>query len=213
MNHLYTYLSCPFSQVIRIALTEANIDFEHIISKFNNIPKQVLDVCSRGDSPVLFHNETAYVGIYAIRNLIDNITLNKFTHQNHPEIYRLLFLIEHYFTFEVMYPIYYSKILSKKISASEIQEGYKNLNIHLNHLNWLSSKDYFLYGRKISWVDIVATGFILCLDYLSLIKWHEYPSLKSWYMKIKSRKSVILTIRDFRIIGYKPPMHYLELDF
>lgn len=214
MNELYTFFSCPWSQVAKIALYEAGIEFKSTVSKFNNAPSKVLDVCTRGDNPVLFeHDGTAHVGIYAIRSFIERITVNKFSYSNHPEIHRLLFLLDHAFMFEVMRLVYYPKITGERISTIDIQRGYKNLQTHLNHLNWLASKDYFLAGKKISWVDITATAFILCLDYLNMIEWPNVLHLKILYVKMKSRKSVSAVIESFKIIGYKPPLHYNQLDY
>lgn len=213
--HLHTFMSCPLSQIVKIAIYEANIKCENTIyNKIGNPDDKILEICSRGDNPVLFIDNIAHVGLYAIRNSVDKIMINKFSQKDNPEIYRLLFLLESSFLIEVMRPLYYSKVLSEyRASTIDIQNGHKNLRTHLNHLNWLASHDYFLVGRSMSWVDIVASAFILCLDYINLIKWQEFSNLKMWYMKMKSRKSVISTIKSFKIVGYKSPSHYLDLDF
>jgi len=50
------------------------------------------------------------------------------------------------------------------------------------------------------------------VDYLGEMPWHEYPAVKAWYQKIKSRPSFRALLAD-RVPGSSPPLAYSDLDF
>ena len=47
---------------------------------------------------------------------------------------------------------------------------------------------------------------------LGEMPWHEYPAVKAWYQKIKSRPSFRALLAD-RVPGSSPPLAYSDLDF
>jgi glutathione S-transferase len=71
--------------------------------------------------------------------------------------------------------------------------------------NWLA-------GDNFSLADISAAAQISCVDYTGSIKWDNYPEVKDWYVRIKSRPSFRDILAD-RIPSIVPPSHYQELDF
>ena len=67
-------------------------------------------------------------------------------------------------------------------------------------------------AKTFSLADIAAGAHISCLDFLGEINWKNWPVLKSWYQKFKSRPSVRPLLSD-RMPGLVPPRHYADLDF
>ena len=53
---------------------------------------------------------------------------------------------------------------------------------------------------------------ISTVDYLGEMPWHEYPAVKIWYQRMKSRPSFRALLGD-RVPGTAPPLAYSDLDF
>ena len=82
----------------------------------------------------------------------------------------------------------------------------------MKYISFLLSERKWLAGNKISLADITAASHISILDYLGHINWNSYPTVKEWYILIKSRPSFTNILQDF-IIGFKPAENYNNLDF
>lgn len=93
-----------------------------------------------------------------------------------------------------------------------LREGREHLGFHLRYIEWLLEDRSWLAGSQLSLADIAAGAHISCLDYLDEIKWNDWPSVKDWYQKLKSRPSFHPLLAD-RIPGLIPPRHYSDLDF
>jgi len=93
-----------------------------------------------------------------------------------------------------------------------LREGRVHLAEHLNYLTVLLGKRDWLAGRRYSLGDIAAAAHLSCLDFLGEISWRDYPSVKDWYQKIKSRPAFRGVLKD-RQPGLRPPRHYTDLDF
>ncbi len=121
------------------------------------------------------------------------------------------------FSNEVHAYILYERV-EKVMLASEaphpptLRMGREALNMHLEYLTWLLEKRSYLAGRQFSLADVAGAAHISCLDFLGEIRWRDWPELKDWYQKLKSRPSVQPLLND-RIAGIIPPRHYRNLDF
>jgi len=93
-----------------------------------------------------------------------------------------------------------------------LREGRANLAEHLIYLTALLEKRDWLAGRRYSLGDISAASHLSCLDFLGEITWRDYPVVKEWYQKIKSRPAFRGLLGD-RQPGLRPPRHYTDLDF
>lgn len=115
-----------------------------------------------------------------------------------------------------------SYILAEKVEKSVaggasadpaiLREGREHLNFHLGYLTWLLEQRDWLAGRHYSLGDIAAAAHISCLDFLGEVKWRDWPELKDWYQKIKSRPSMRPILND-RLPGFRAARHYTNLDF
>ena len=93
-----------------------------------------------------------------------------------------------------------------------LREGRIYLAEHLAYLTSLLEKRDWLAGRRYSLGDIAAAAHMSCLDFLGEIHWRDYPILKAWYQKIKSRPAFRSLLGD-RQAGLRTPGHYTDLDF
>ncbi len=93
-----------------------------------------------------------------------------------------------------------------------LREGREHLQFHLGYLSWLLEQRDWLAGRKYSLGDVAAAAHISVLDFLGEVKWRDWPDLKEWYQKIKSRPAMRGVIND-RVAGFRAPRHYTDLDF
>ena len=93
-----------------------------------------------------------------------------------------------------------------------LREGRSYLAEHLTYMTSLLETRDWLAGRRYSLGDIAAASHLSCLDFLGEISWREYPAVKTWYQKIKSRPAFRPILGD-RQPGLRAPRHYTDLDF
>lgn len=96
--------------------------------------------------------------------------------------------------------------------ARALRDGRSALKEHLLMLEGLAGSRDRLAGRHLSQADIVAAAHLSVLDYFGEIAWASWPSLKDWYVKMKSRPSFRPLLGD-RFQGMAPASHYTDLDF
>lgn len=88
-----------------------------------------------------------------------------------------------------------------------------NLQIHLEFIEFLLSRNSFLGGDTFSIADVVGSVHISVLDYLSEIKWASVsPAIKDWYSIMKSKLAFKELLHD-TIPSIKPGITYEALDF
>lgn len=96
--------------------------------------------------------------------------------------------------------------------ARQLRAGREALRAHLSMLEALLAERDWLAGRRLSQADIVAAAHLSILDYFGEVSWPNYPALKTWYMKLKSRPCFRPLLTD-RFPGVAPAPHYADLDF
>ena len=96
--------------------------------------------------------------------------------------------------------------------SSAIRAGQSNLRHHLDYIAWLAARRNWLAGDDFSLADIAAAAHLSTLDFLDDIRWADHDEVKLWYQRVKSRPSFRPLLAD-RIIGFRAPVHYADLDF
>ena len=96
--------------------------------------------------------------------------------------------------------------------AQILRAAHANLAYHMTYVGWLSDHRNWLAGDALSFADLAAGAHLSCLDYLGEIDWARFPAAKSWYQRLKSRRSFQSLLAD-RIPGRPPAPHYADLDF
>jgi glutathione S-transferase len=96
--------------------------------------------------------------------------------------------------------------------ARALRSGREALKSHLAMMEGLLTTRDALAGRRIGQADIVAAAHLSVLDYFGEVSWAAYPSVKTWYMKLKSRPSFRPLLTD-RFPGVQASAWYADLDF
>ena len=96
--------------------------------------------------------------------------------------------------------------------ARALRDGRAALKEHLLILEGLAGSRDRLAGRHLSQADLVAAAHLSVLDYFGEIGWASWPSLKDWYVKMKSRPAFRPLLAD-RFQGVAPAAWYADLDF
>lgn len=93
-----------------------------------------------------------------------------------------------------------------------LRAGREQLAFHLTYISELLETRDWLAGRRFSLGDIAAAAHISCLDFLGEMHWRDWPAVKEWYQKVKSRPSMRPILND-RVAGFRAPRNYTDLDF
>jgi len=96
--------------------------------------------------------------------------------------------------------------------ARALRAGREALKAHLALLDEMAGGRDWLAGRRLSQADLIAAAHLSVLDYFGEIAWGAWPSLKTWYSKIKSRPCFRPLLAD-RFAGVAPAACYADLDF
>ena len=92
------------------------------------------------------------------------------------------------------------------------KQGADALAWHLDYISWLLDQRTWLAGERYTVADIAAAAHFSALDYIDIVPWANFPAVREWYARIKSRPSLRFVLRD-RIDGLPPPAHYEDPDF
>lgn len=95
---------------------------------------------------------------------------------------------------------------------ASMRRGREALRVHLTYANGLLRERDWLGGPRLSLADFAAAAHLSVIDYFGDIPWRDYPALKTWYMKLKSRPCFRPILAD-RWPGIVPAGHYDDLDF
>lgn len=93
-----------------------------------------------------------------------------------------------------------------------IRAAQEALAWHLDYLNFQLERRAFLAGDRMSIADLAGAAHLSVNDYFGLVPWSDFPDVKSWYQRIKSRPSMRPLLGD-RLEGTPPAPQYADLDF
>ena len=95
---------------------------------------------------------------------------------------------------------------------ASLRQGREALRGHMVYLEGLIARRDWLAGRRLSLADFAAAAHLSVIDYFGDVPWKEFPGVKTWYMKLKSRPAFRPLLAD-RWPGLAPAPHYDDLDF
>lgn len=232
MHTLIHFRLCPFSRSIRIALTELGFEVALEEERPWEGRAQFLALNPAGELPILSLAEGPMLcGAYAISEYLGALPQDALTNvalvtlfpgqsDEQAEVRRLVDWFHRKFDREVTREILIEKIYARLKRGGEghtpdadvMRAIRSNLRYHLRYLEYLTQQRRWLAGDDFSFADIAAAAHLSCIDYLNEIDWAASPAAKSWYGRIKSRRSMRSLLAD-RLIGQPPPAHYADLDF
>ena len=214
----------------RIALAEKKLKVrETVVNPWQPEP-EFSDLTAEGTPPVLIdltqHGTLTISGARAITEYANEGSKRNSLLSEDPferaEARRLCAWFDERFTAEVDAYILAEKVERAVLSQTQydvgpaepevLREGRGYLAEHLTYLTSLLEKRDWLAGRRYSLGDIAAAAHLSCLDFLDELHWRDYPELKTWYQKIKSRPAFRSLLSD-RQPGLRAPRHYTDLDF
>ncbi|MEC8877016.1 MAG: glutathione S-transferase family protein [Pseudomonadota bacterium] len=222
MRTLYQMPLSPFSRKVSFFLREKNIDFEIRNEPVWEKREKFIKLNPAGKVPVFIDDDGIAISeSNAICEFIEEKTpepnlIGKDIYSK-AEIRRIVGWFDDKFAKEVMSKLIYEKIFKNfsNLGAPDsqvIQDGVRNLRNHMQYICFLIEKRKWLAGDDFSLADITAASFISAIDYIGDIAWEDYQEAKTWYVRVKSRKS-FKPILEEKIANFPPVEHYSNLDF
>mgnify|MGYP002784457213 FL=1 len=83
---------------------------------------------------------------------------------------------------------------------------------HFDYLGFLLERRRWIAGDRMTLADLAAAASLSVNDYFNLVPWTDFPEVKDWYARMKSRPSMRQILAD-RLDGAAPPAHYADPDF
>lgn len=93
-----------------------------------------------------------------------------------------------------------------------VRKGREELHKALTEYSTIIEEYGNLAGKVCTIADLALGANLSALDYFGEVKWNDYPAMREWYMRIKSRPAFRSLLAD-RVPGQPPVAHYAELDF
>lgn len=108
----------------------------------------------------------------------------------------------------------YGKRMEKKgvPDSGTMRQAKSRLGEYLTILKNLIDRRHWLAGEQMTYADMAVAAHLSVVDYLGDIDWDKHPTMKDWYVRLKSRPSFRPLLTD-RIAGLAPSEHYDNLDF
>jgi glutathione S-transferase len=231
MQTLTHFRLCPHSRSIRIALSESDFDVD-LVEEFPwEWREAFLALNPAGELPVLQADGAAAIcGAYAISEyLADQANEGEDAAQGAPlfpgalaqraEVRRLVDWFHGKMNREVTREVLTEKVYARMRpdvphapDTGVLRAVRANLRYHMSYIGHLADQRSWLAGDQLSFADMAAAAHLSCVDYLGEVPWDEFPAVKTWYARIKSRKTFRPILAD-RLPGVPPPATYTDLDF
>jgi glutathione S-transferase len=235
MYTLTHFRLCPLSRSVRIALAELEAETDFVEEFPWEWRDGFLAVNPAGELPVL-HRESgpAICGFYAVSEYLDDtfrgdgggdgdaaaeVPLFPGAAEQRAEVRRLVDWFHGKMNREVTRELLVEKIYSRmQVNAPQAPDTdvlraiRANLRYHMSYIAHLADQRSWLAGETLSLADMAAAAHLSCADYLGEVPWEDFPAVKAWYARIKSRKTFRPLLTD-RLPGTPPPLIYTDLDF
>jgi glutathione S-transferase len=222
---LYHFPLDPASRQARLVLGEKRLIFTPEMVRYWEQPAELAALNPSGLTPVLVEAEGGRrVVVCEVRAILEHLE------EQHPaipllasdaveraEARRLMQWFDRKFDYEVNSLLLHEK-LEKRLTKlgppdlSNMRRGREALKSHLGYIEQLISERDWLAGRRLGLADFAAAAHLSVIDYFGDVPWREFPAVKTWYMKMKSRPCFRPLLAD-RWPGLAPAGHYDDLDF
>jgi glutathione S-transferase len=133
------------------------------------------------------------------------------------EARRLMHWFDRKFDAEVNGLLLHEKMEKRLLSLgapehAALRQGREALRMHLGYVEGLLQARNWLAGEALSLGDFAAAAHLSVIDYFGDVPWSDFPAVKTWYMRIKSRPCFRPLLAD-RWPGMPPSADYDNLDF
>jgi glutathione S-transferase len=215
----------PASRQVRLALAEKRVPFTEVVVRYWERPKEFLALNPSGLTPVLVEQSGEQtLAICEARAILEHLEAESPGHDllgrtpaDRAEARRLMQWFDRKFDNEVNAYLLHEKLEKRllKLGAPDLydmRQGRDALRVHLVYLEKLLQARDWLSGTRLSLADFAGAAHISVLDYFGDVPWRDFPAVKTWYMKVKSRPAFRPLLSD-RWPGLTPAGHYDDLDF
>jgi glutathione S-transferase len=226
---------CPFSRSIRLAMAELGLEPALAEERPWEGRAAFLAVNPAGELPILeLSGSLALCGAYSISEFlaeeaaeaeVDERAVRLFpgTPEDRAEVRRLVDWFHGKLNREVTQAMLAEKVYGRYAGGPSSQSHGSpnvdllralrvNLRYHLGYIGFLSDQRRWLAGDEMSFADLSAASHLSVMDYLGEVPWDDHSQAKSWYVRLKSRRSFQPLLAD-RMPGLPPPLAYTDLDF
>jgi glutathione S-transferase len=215
----------PASRQVRLALGEKRLSFTENPIRYWERPKELTQLNPSGMTPVLV--ETSDKGRLVVcesRAILEHLeetapepALLGRESAERAEARRLLQWFDRKFEYEAGGFILHEKMEKRLLGLgapelANLRQGREGLKNHLFYMDSLLGEREWLAGKRLSLADFAAAAHLSVIDYFGDVPWSDFASVKTWYMKLKSRPAFRPLLAD-RWPGLTPARHYDDLDF
>jgi glutathione S-transferase len=223
MWQLFQYPLCPFSRKVRFALAEKAVPHELVRELPWNRRDEFIDLNPAGQTPVL-------VAANGGATLIDSSAICEYFEEtvertpllgsgpiDRAETRRLVAWFDQKFYAEVGVLLLQERMYKRLVQraspdATLLRQAGRNVEAHLDYIEYLLDHRRWLAGSTFSLADIAAAAHLSVADYLNGVDWTGHGEAKQWYSAIKSRPTFRPMLAE-KMEGLAPPPHYDKLDF
>jgi glutathione S-transferase len=215
----------PASRQVRLALAEKKLPFTDVVERYYEGRPEFRALNPSGLTPVLEEvRDGERIVVCEARAILEHLeetepepALLSRDAANRAEARRLMQWFDRKFDYEVNAFLVHEKMEKRLLGMGApdygaLRQGREGLRQHLSYLEQLVDERDWLAGTRLSLADIAAAAHISVIDYFGDVPWRDFPGVKTWYMKIKSRPSFRPLLGD-RGAGVAPTAHYANLDF
>jgi len=216
----------PVSRQVRLAMGEKRLPFAEHSVRYWERPKELTKLNPSGMIPVLVETEEGRPPLVLCegRAILDHLeetypepALLGREPAERAEARRLMTWFDGKFAFEAGGYILHEKVEKRLIGLgapelANLRQGKEGLKTHMFMLDDLLQAREWLAGKRLSLADFAAAAHLSVIDYFGDMAWRDFPAVKTWYMKLKSRPAFRPLLLD-RWPGLHPAGHYDDLDF
>jgi glutathione S-transferase len=222
---LYHFPLDPTSRQVRLALGEKRLAFSDVHVRYWERPAEFTTLNPSGVTPVLVEVRGGQrTVICESRAILEHLeeqapepALLGREPQDRAEARRLLQWFDRKFEFEVGALLLHEKMEKRLLGLgapdlANMRAGREALRSHLSYIDTLVGQRDWLAGRRLSLADFAAGAQLSVIDYFGDVPWRDFPNVKTWYGRLKSRPCFRPLLGD-RWPGLAPAVHYVDLDF
>ena len=211
----------PASRQVRLALGEKRLAFAEQPVRYWERPADLVALNPSGLTPVMTEGTLVLCESRAILDYLEETYPEPPLLGRDPveraEARRLLQWFDRKFDYEVGGFLLHEKMEKRLLGLgapdlASLRQGREALRGHMVYLENLIAHREWLAGRRLSLADFAAAAHLSVIDYFGDVPWKDFPGVKTWYMKLKSRPAFRPLLAD-RWPGLAPAPHYDDLDF
>jgi glutathione S-transferase len=215
----------PASRQARLALGEKRLTFLEQIERYWERPKSLTSLNASGMTPVLVEKgkdgPLALCESHAVLEHLEEAYPDPPLLSQDPaeraEARRLMQWFDRKFDAEVNGLLLHEKMEKRLLGLGApeygaMRQGREQLRLHLAYIEGVLQNRNWLAGGALSLADFAGAAHLSVIDYFGDVPWRDFPAVKTWYMKLKSRPCFRPLLTD-RWPGMPPAADYDNLDF